>query len=114
MKTCTERDQAREVARRWRSQYASIDDSAKSEIGRKLEQMDSETATAADFAKVIGNSSWCKPKTCDECMNASWDVVMIGQEPDYDSHTAWVCANCLRAALALLEPANAEAKRRPR
>ena len=30
-------------------------------------------------------------------------IVEIGEEPDYESRTCYVCADCLRAALRLLE-----------
>ena len=39
---------------------------------------------------------------CD-CGTRSWRVVQFGDEPDYESNTANVCADCLRKALSLIE-----------
>ena len=48
-----------------------------------------------DVDRVIGNPSWtwCR---CDECDTASEFVIMVGQEPDYESSTVHLCASCIR------------------
>lgn len=40
---------------------------------------------------------------CGSCNEPSPIIVEIGNEPDYDSSTAYVCETCLRDALALIE-----------
>jgi len=40
---------------------------------------------------------------CGSCNEPSPIIVEIGNEPDYDSSTAYVCEKCLRTALALIE-----------
>lgn len=52
---------------------------------------------------IIGNKSWTQVDCCSECEARVDVVVEIGQEPDYESSTAWVCLPCLRAAVALAE-----------
>lgn len=74
---------------------------AKSQI-EKLKSLDTDIATAADVAKIIGNPSWVRPIRCNDCGEPSYDVVQLGEPPDYDSNTAWVCKGCLEKALALL------------
>jgi hypothetical protein len=64
--------------------------------------LDQDTATAADVAEIIGNSFWVHERACDECGKETWEVVRLGEQPGYDSSTACVCRDCLRAALRLL------------
>jgi len=52
--------------------------------------------------KAIGNKSWTRTE-CGECGAENVPVVVLGEEPDYESSTAWVCLGCLRKAVAMLE-----------
>jgi hypothetical protein len=53
--------------------------------------------------RVIGNGSWTDTPTCSECGRAGLPaVVQVGEEPDYDSRTAWLCGDCLRRAIDLI------------
>ena len=62
------------------------------------------TPTREQVDAAIGNASWTSTK-CDHCGARDVPVVELGQEPDYESATADVCAECLREALgALGEP----------
>lgn len=104
MKSCTEREQVKTVAQRWRNASRYIRASANRQaIQQALDALDVETATAADVAAIIGNNSWVAPSECHECGAETWNAVECGQEPDYESCTATLCENCLRAALKLLE-----------
>jgi hypothetical protein len=47
--------------------------------------------------------TWTQPPACKECGAQNDAVVQLGEEPDYEPATAWVCLACLRAALALAE-----------
>lgn len=106
----TERHQVRSVVKRWREQYGYIvNDPSKDvtstrsrlEILRELEVLDLETASAADVAAIIGNTSWAHPVKCDECGKRSWSCVQLGEDADYDSSFACVCPDCLQSAIAL-------------
>ena len=44
---------------------------------------------------------------CGECGEGPVDRVGLGWDPDYDEPAVYVCADCLRAALALLTPEGA-------
>jgi len=68
-------------------------------------QLDPETATAAQIAEIIGNTSWAQKRSCSECGGESWDIVEIGEPRDYESETANACRDCLVAALRLLDKA---------
>lgn len=75
----------------------------KKQIARKLDALDGETATPADVDSIIGNSSWTR-LTCDECGKEVDAVLTVGQEPDYESHTASLCRNCVKLASETIFP----------
>ena len=99
MELFNKQESIRSIAQRWRAQYPS----SKDDIYIKLQALDTTTATTEDIAAIIGNSAWVATPECDECGTATWSVVELGQPPAYDSHTACICAACLRKALNLLE-----------
>ena len=103
MRVVTIRSQVRGVSDRWNQQYSSLGSDAQAEIGRQLREIDTETATAAEIAAIIGNNSWVGPSRCHECKRFFHAVVEVGEEPDYESNTANLCVECLRRALAALE-----------
>ena len=104
MKLITERSLIRCVAARWDAQYPSGSRSAEqAAISNALRGLDVERASAEEVAAIIGNDSWTRIPRCDECGAKGVPVVEIGQEPDYESRTAWICARCLRSALKMVE-----------
>ncbi len=105
MELLNERNQVRTVARRWHSQYGAGTyggDKRGRMVGDELAALDTESATAADVAEIVGNGSWVVKYTCHECGAETWDAVQVGQPPDCESSTATICGNCLSAALRLL------------
>lgn len=101
-----ERTQVKQAIQRWVRMYG-LDrtygaDQHGRRVGAELMALDQETATAADVAEIIGNSSWACERPCNECGQETWSAVEIGEPPDYESATAVVCGACLRAALRLL------------
>jgi hypothetical protein len=89
---------ARTAAERWRRQYP--DDKARHP---KLKAL-GENPLPDDVDRIIGNKSWTEVAQCNECKRESLPaVVRLGDKPDYDSSTAWVCIDCLRKAVALAE-----------
>lgn len=115
MKLTTQRDTIRAVASRWRQQYEPFTDDRpmfswrtgvtspplnKKQIAEKLDDLDGETATPEDVAAIIGNESWTR-LTCDECGKDTDAVLTVGQEPDYESHTASLCRSCVERASSI-------------
>jgi len=99
-----ERDQIRDVAERWAAQYPNNRERPeKEEIKQKLFSLNKDTATAKEVAEIIGNDLWVTPKECQECHVESYKVIQVGQEPDYESYTTYICPDCLRKALLLAE-----------
>lgn len=104
----TSRALIRKVAQRWHKQYfrdgkwhsgLSMDAPA---IYSRLLALDLETATSDDVTAVIGNASW-NDLRCSECERKVDAVCEVGEEPDYESATAYLCIDCLRRAMAAME-----------
>jgi hypothetical protein len=111
MNLLDERAQVREAAGLWRHRYKAGSKWIRTDrhadtaaVYERLAALDVDTATAADVEAIIGNRSWCEPQRCHECGVRSWHVVQLGEDPDYESATANICTDCLRAALALVTP----------
>jgi hypothetical protein len=101
-----ERTQVKDAIQRWVQMYG-LDrtystDKRRRLVGAELMALDQETATAAEVAEIIGNSYWARKRACNECGKETWQVVELGEPPDYESATACICRDCLRAALRLL------------
>lgn len=101
-----ERAQVKQAIKNWLGMYG-LDrtygaDKRGRKVGAELLALDQETATADDVAEIIGNHSWVHEKSCSECGAESWGIVEIGEPPDYESATAYLCRDCLQSALRLL------------
>jgi len=91
---------ASRVAGRWRQQYEKTSHwSEKENIYRQLLLLGTDPEPD-EVDKVIGNGSWTRT-TCNECNEDQQMTVMVGQRPDYDSATAWICVSCLKKAIEL-------------
>ena len=97
-----ERTQVKQAIQQWIAIYGYGADTRGRRVGAELMALDKETATADQVAEIIGNSSWARERACHECGKEAWDVVELGEQPDYESATACVCRDCLHAALRLL------------
>ena len=98
----TRQSLANVAAERWAAQYSD---------GRygpdKLVTLEGLRALGADpnpndVDDLIGNKSWTRT-TCGECGVENRDVAQIGDEPDYESLTAYVCLDCLHKAVLMFE-----------
>lgn len=68
----------------------------------QIQNLDPSTATAEDIAKIMGTSYYVRPLECHECGETSWDCVLLGEEPNYDSSHARICFSCLQKAVNLI------------
>lgn len=108
MKLIDTRNQIRTVAERWKNLFfrkgawASYVHNPAEQIYHKLISLDPEVATEAQVAFIIGNASWIG-QTCSECEKHR-AVIEVGQPPDYESHTAYLCTTCLAKAYDLVFP----------
>ncbi len=100
----TQRQLIQAVAKRWREQYQPFSDKDpmdKRGIADKLDALDGNAASAEDVNAIIGNQSWTR-LACDECKEDTTLTVQVGDEPDYESHTAELCLECAEKAAALI------------
>ena len=115
----TRQTQANCAAERFQKQYAGFDlynaeydpslytygikpDQKLTEVIEKLKQLPPNPSPDL-VDEIIGNNSWTMVPSCDECGNPfPICVVMLGQEPERESNTAWVCGECLLKAVGLL------------
>ena len=87
---------AEEAPKRWARQYGICAQMDKTEITDTLEAL--TTITPDIINKVIGNSTWTQTR-CDECNTKNIDVMQLGETPNYESNTAFICKECLIKAL---------------
>lgn len=106
MKVITEKDWVKEAPEKWKRNYfhngdwgtVSLGDPKK--IYDALCELNPESATASDVTAIIGNDSWCG-FCCSECGKRSLTILLVGQEPDYESLTVWLCPECAKMVGAL-------------
>lgn len=97
------------AADRWRKQYTRYikhdptwttrGERTPAETLRMLEAL-GPTPTPEQVNAVLGGDGWTKPYACGVCGERRDAVCEIGQQPDYESSTAYVCRPCLTKALA--------------
>lgn len=100
MRLITLRDTIKSVPDSFAKQYHRTCDSSKIQKLVQLKNLDTEIATVEDITLIIGNNSWTK-LTCDECGEHVQAVVMVGQEPDYESATVCLCKSCASKVINL-------------
>ena len=101
----TRKTRAAEAARKWREQYppgsppgwGGADREATYAALVALGPLPDPDAVDA----LIGNTSWTDVPECDGCERTGMPfVVRVGDEPDYESSTAWLCSECLAEAVS--------------
>jgi hypothetical protein len=111
MKLITTKQQAAQAADKWKRTYFNEDSRqwykyvfehlTKKERYEALVALGPEPRPE-DVETIIGNRSWTRIR-CSECGKEAGEVVEVGEEPDYESSTTWLCKDCLRKALNLME-----------
>ena len=103
MKLITERDKIKETPPRWEAIYKNTKyGEDKIDIMNILNALDTELATSQQIADIIGNDTWTT-MTCSECGKSSIPVIEVGDEPDYESHTVWLCFGCINKLYQLIK-----------
>ena len=97
MKLLNRQTLVKDVFEKWMKQYPND----KEGIGKKLKRL-GKTPNPDKVDEIIGNDSWTRVKRCSECQIEKDEVVEIGQEPDYESYTAYICRECLDKAISLM------------
>jgi hypothetical protein len=98
MRLITRQSLASQAADSWAEQYKNWGfGEDKINIAHQLRAL-GENPSPEDVDNVIGNNSWTRTK-CHECGAENIDVVEVGEELGYESHTANICRPCLKSAL---------------
>lgn len=113
MKLITRQIEADEAPASFEKQYG-MDREAKSwkdgvEKGEIIDALNAlpKPVDADEVDRIIGNGSWTRVPTCDDCGQDGLAAVMqVGQEPDWESCTAHICHACLKAAVDAIEKAS--------
>ena len=98
MELVTRQTRARKAAERWKIQYRSGENDVRY---NKLLSL-GDNPNPDDVDRIIGNTSWTSVPQCNECWAHTDMVIMIGEELDHDSYTAYVCKECLLRVLTLI------------
>jgi len=98
MKVITAETLAAEAYTRWMKQYPSDKDG----IGEMLLGL-GENPNPEDVDNIIGNCSWTSVPRCNECESIVDKVIMLGEEPDYESYTIFVCDECIKNACSKIK-----------
>jgi hypothetical protein len=113
VKLWTRREAIRDSVRKFEAMYGHSlrldypgEIRTRGEVLQELKSLDLDTVSEEDFLRVVGHPSWLEPPACNECGVRHVPTVEIGEQPDYESCTAWVCRKCLLRALALDWPAD--------
>lgn len=86
---------------RWAEQYPpDVMDDKWGAVTKRLREDPPKTCEEAD--ELIGNNSWTRIR-CYQCEEEKDVVVRVGEEPDYESSTSWICKDCLNIALKMIE-----------
>lgn len=107
MEKLTKQSLASQAAERWKKQYCargSFYDPGKERIYHQLIALGNDPIPVAVDA-AIGNNTWTVPPSCSECREFKDAIIRVGDEPTYESETAWLCETCLRAAIDLITSA---------
>ena len=98
----TANDLAPTVAARWREQYG--DEPKNPKFGEILRALDAlgVGATAEEVEQIVGNESWTR-EWCAVCCRMVTTWARIGDEPDYESSTVYVCDECAPKVARALE-----------
>ena len=103
MELKTKANKIKTVADRWDLQYPRPYSLDKDMIGNALRSKSPKTEK--EVMDIIGNRSWTSV-VCDECGLEHDIVIRLGEEPDYESATVYVCKSCLKKALKMIKDAN--------
>lgn len=98
---------ARLLTRQWRANEAAVSWNRTYPVGKPDPIGAALTALGLtpdpdEVDRVIGNKWWTQQR-CDACDKYAGDVVVVGDEPDYESRTATLCRDCITEAYNLIK-----------
>lgn len=102
MKLITRYEYAQSAPARWIAIYKNgrIGHSW-TEVTAKMEAM-TKPVDPDEIDALIGNDSWTHISSCSECRSQADPILEIGEKPDYESSTAYLCLPCFRKVAELV------------
>jgi len=102
MEIVSKKTRAKDIYKRWIKQYPlKYHKKGKwAQIGARLKN--EKPKTEEEVNAIIGNESWMRVH-CYQCDEPKDIVVRVGEKPDYESSTSWICKDCLIIALKMIE-----------
>lgn len=102
MRILTRQVIAQEAPQKWAREYSHMASHSQSMITKELASL-TKPINPDDVDRIVGNTSWTYLQHCSSCKENPDVIVEVGEAPDYDSATAWLCPSCLRKAVSLIE-----------
>jgi len=100
----TKQEKIRNIAEAWKDQYYADGKWLYGEDKRLVYEalVKEQPRTEKEITRIIGNNAWTE-NICDECGRDVEVLVALGEKPNWGSHTACICEECLQKALALIK-----------
>lgn len=99
MRYISERDKIKEALKFFILAYSSGKHGYQKVVDT-LKTFDPETVSKEEIDNTIGNTTWTRDR-CSECGDYYSEIFMLGEEPDYESNTAYLCTGCMQEAVNL-------------
>lgn len=102
MKIITRHSRAAEAIEKWERTYGSKGawGQDKTAILNALKALP-EPVDPDEVDRIIGNTTWTRTHSCSSCAARPEVVIEVGEDPDYESATAWLCLACVGKAAQL-------------
>ena len=102
MKKITKASRAAQASEAWRRQYDPWNSPGQGDRIYQALLALGKSPAPDDVDRIIGNPSWTEVPPCNECgaLDAPF-VIEVGETPDYESATVYLCPKCVAAAAEL-------------
>ena len=107
MKIITKRDQIKGIIKSFRDAYGEsldkpswVHGKTRGDLLQELKTLNLDHATDKEIYNIL-DRDWVSLR-CNECGLWGGKVIQLGEEPDYESNTVWVCIDCIKKALKIL------------
>ena len=104
----TRQYQANRAAKRWKVNYPKDTITTVGSSNKTYDKLIDlgPTPNPDDVDKIIGNNSWTEVPRCEQCDKRVEAVVEVGQEPDWESRTCYLCKECITKLYNFIQGSN--------
>lgn len=97
----TERSKILNIVDDWKEQHKGCRYPWYEEVLGKLSKLDLKTVSSEEISTLLGVDGWTS-LTCNECGKEVKKVIRVGEEPNYETATAYMCKDCLSKAFSMI------------